>query len=74
MTDDQQADIKARTAAVAGLAATLQAELLMIGVYRELGGDNGGFGNELTGAQQAACAAMAKIDEHLTVLRGYCDA
>ena len=77
MTDDQQADIKQRAAAVAGLAATLQAELLMYGVYQEMSamGDLGDdYNNEITGARQAACAAFAKIEENLTILKGYCDA
>lgn len=68
MTADQQADIKARTAAVAGLAATLQADLLMIGVYEEMGG----YESETEGARQAACAAINLIEDHLSVLRGYC--
>ena len=71
MTDDQQADIKARTAAVAGLAATLQAELLMVGLYQEMNRTDN-FESEVEGARQGACAALAKIEEHLTVLKGYC--
>ena len=68
MTDDQQADIKARTAAVAGLVATLQAALLMIGVYEDVGG----MDSEIDGARQTACAALANIESNLAALKEYC--
>jgi hypothetical protein len=67
MSPEQQADIRDRTTAVGGLVFTLQAELLMIGVYQEMDDEAGAIG-----ARQAACAAMTKIESNLTVLKGYC--
>ncbi len=71
MTADEKAqEIRGRAAALAPLVVLLTADSLMIGVYEEAGGTEGGSGAE--GAKQAARSTLAAIDGHLTYFRALC--
>ena len=68
MSPEQQAEIQDRTAAVAGLAATVGTAFAMRAVYEEMGG----YDSEAEGACQTAHSALNRIQEHVEALRGMC--
>lgn len=66
MLTDQE--IKDRAAAGSSLFLSLQAALLTLAVYRDVGE----LDSEVEGARQTATSIIATIEGHLAALKGVC--